>query len=52
VLSLTPSTEQIALVPLVLIPTTVVPLAVALHLLSLRKLVVTTTTLVATPVGA
>ena len=54
VLSLTPSTEQIALLPLVLVPTTVVPLAVALHLLSLSKLVVTTkkTTLVATPVGA
>jgi hypothetical protein len=52
-LSLTPSTEQIALLPLVLVPTTVVPLAVALHLLSLRKLVSTTaTTLVATPVGA
>ena len=53
-LSLTPSTEQIALLPLVLVPTTVVPLAVALHLLSLSKLVVTTkkTTLVATPVGA
>jgi hypothetical protein len=40
VLSLSPSTEQIALLPLVLIPTTVVPLAVALHLLSLRKLAV------------
>lgn len=53
VLSLTPSTEQIALLPLVLIPTTVVPLAVALHLLSLRKLVATTqATLVATLVGA
>src|SRR6202051_3195241 len=52
-LSLTPSTEQIALLPLVLVPTTVVPLAVALHLLSLRKLVSTTATpLVATPVGA
>jgi hypothetical protein len=52
-LSLTPSTEQIALLPLVLVPTTVVPLAVALHLLSLRKLVSTTaTTLVVTPVGA
>src|ERR1700758_3610848 len=41
VLSTSPSTEQIALLPLVLIPTTVVPLAVALHLLSLRKLAVT-----------
>jgi hypothetical protein len=38
VLSLSPSTEQISLLPLVLIPTTVVPLAAALHLLSLRKL--------------
>ncbi|MBV8929067.1 MAG: hypothetical protein JO152_08085, partial [Mycobacteriaceae bacterium] len=32
------STEAISLLPLVLIPTTVVPLAAALHLLSLRKL--------------
>lgn len=38
VLTLSPSTEQIALLPLVLIPTTVVPLAVALHVLSLRKI--------------
>jgi len=57
VLSLSPSTEQIALLPLVLIPTTVVPLAVALHLLSLRKLVVTAQstsvpTTVPTTVGA
>jgi len=41
VLSVSPSTEQIALLPVVLIPTTVVPLAVALHLLSLRKIAVT-----------
>jgi hypothetical protein len=53
VLSLTPSTEQIAVLPLVLIPTTVVPLAVSLHLLSLGKLVVIRQpSLVATPVGA
>jgi hypothetical protein len=41
VLSLSPSTEQIALLPVVLIPTTVVPLAVALHVLSLRELAMT-----------
>jgi hypothetical protein len=58
-LSLSPSTEQIALLPLVLIPTTVVPLAVALHLLSLRKIAVTRkpavstkSTSVPTPIGA
>ncbi|WP_418001785.1 hypothetical protein ACNO8X_15965 [Mycobacterium sp. PDNC021] len=38
VLQLSPSTEQIALLPLVLIPTTLVPLAAALHIVSLRKL--------------
>jgi len=38
VLFVTPSTESIALLPLVLIPTTVVPLAAALHLMSLAKL--------------
>jgi hypothetical protein len=37
-LVVSPSTEAISLLPLVLVPTTVVPLAVALHLLSLRKL--------------
>jgi hypothetical protein len=37
-LVVSPSTEAISLLPLVLIPTTVVPLAVALHLLSLWKL--------------
>ena len=59
VLSLSPSTAQIGLLPLVLIPTTVVPLAVALHVLSLRKLAVTRTlaattgsSSIATPVGA
>ena len=58
-LSLSPSTAQIGLLPLVLIPTTVVPLAVALHVLSLRKLAVTRTlaattgsSSIATPVGA
>lgn len=38
ILQLSPSTEQIALLPLVLIPTTLVPLAAALHIVSLRKL--------------
>jgi hypothetical protein len=53
VLSLSPSTEQIALLPLVLIPTTVVPLAAALHVLSLRKIAVGTKPASApTPVGA
>lgn len=58
VLSLSPSTEQIALLPLVLIPTTVVPLAAALHILSLRTIVTskrmagTESADVATPVGA
>ena len=37
-LSVSPSTEGVTMLPLVLIPTTVVPLAVALHLLSLRQL--------------
>ncbi|MCW2559142.1 MAG: hypothetical protein JWP55_3106 [Mycobacterium sp.] len=37
-LVVSPSTEAISLLPLVLVPTTVVPLAAALHLLSLRKL--------------
>jgi hypothetical protein len=53
VLSTSPSTEPIALLPLVLIPTTVVPLAAALHVLSLRKLAVTAqSTSVPTLVGA
>ncbi|HCT79131.1 MAG TPA: hypothetical protein DGT23_21755 [Micromonosporaceae bacterium] len=36
----TPSTLEISLLPLVLIPTTAVPLALALHVVSLRKLAV------------
>jgi hypothetical protein len=59
VLPLSPSTEQIALLPLVLILTTVVPLAAALHVLSLRKIAVTRkltpgteSTAIATPAGA
>jgi hypothetical protein len=35
-----PTTEAISLLPLALIPATVVPLVSALHLLSLRKLMV------------
>jgi hypothetical protein len=51
-LVVSPSTEAISLLPLVLIPTTIVPLAVALHVLSLRKLrVAAQTETVATPVG-
>jgi hypothetical protein len=47
-----PSTESISLLPLVLIPTTVVPLAAALHLQSLRKLGVTRkTATVPSPLG-
>lgn len=38
VLALSPTTDQLALLPLVLIPITVVPLAAGLHLLSLRRL--------------
>jgi hypothetical protein len=37
-LHMTPSTEAVALLPLALIPTTAVPLAIALHLVSLRRL--------------
>jgi hypothetical protein len=37
-LSVTPSTEAVATLPLVLIPGTVVPLAVALHVISLPRL--------------
>lgn len=37
-LELTPSTEPMSLLPLALIPTVAVPLAVALHLVSLRRL--------------
>jgi hypothetical protein len=39
-LLVSPTTEAISLLPLALIPATVVPLASALHLLSLRKLMV------------
>jgi len=39
-LIVSPSTEAISLLPLALIPATVVPLAAALHLLSLRRLTV------------
>jgi hypothetical protein len=38
-LVVSPSTEAISLLPLALIPATVVPLAAALHLLSLRRLI-------------
>jgi hypothetical protein len=52
-LVVSPSTEAISLLPLVLIPTTIVPLAVALHVLSLRKLrVAVGTATVTTPVGS
>lgn len=48
-----PTTEAISLLPLALIPTTVVPLAAALHLLSLWKLSVRGETKnVVTPVGS
>jgi hypothetical protein len=36
----TPSTVAVSVLPLVLIPTTAVPLALALHVISLRKLAV------------
>jgi hypothetical protein len=42
-LLVSPTTEAISLLPLALIPATVVPLASALHLLSLRKLMVART---------
>lgn len=52
-LVVSPSTEAISLLPLVLIPTTVVPLVTALHLVSLRKLrAATASGTVATPVGS
>lgn len=38
ILDVTPSTAEVALLPLVLIPTTAVPLAMALHLVSLVRL--------------
>jgi hypothetical protein len=40
VLDVTPSTDIVAALPLVLIPTTAVPLAIALHVVSLRRLAV------------
>ena len=40
VLDVTPSTDILAGLPLVLIPTTAVPLAIALHIVSLRRLAV------------
>jgi hypothetical protein len=40
VLDVNPSTDNLAALPLVLIPTTAVPLAIALHLVSLRRLAV------------
>jgi hypothetical protein len=52
-LLVSPSTEAISLLPLALIPATVVPLASALHLLSLRRLMVAgTTSAVAETVGS
>lgn len=52
-LQLSPSTAQIALLPLVLVPTTLVPLATALHIVSLRKLpAITPATTASIPVGA
>jgi hypothetical protein len=37
-LEVTPSTEPLSLLPLALVPTVAVPLAIALHLVSLRRL--------------
>jgi hypothetical protein len=37
-LDVTPSTEALALLPLALVPTTAVPLAIALHIVSLQRL--------------
>jgi hypothetical protein len=37
-LDVTPSTEPLALLPLALVPTVAVPLAIALHIVSLRRL--------------
>jgi hypothetical protein len=52
-LFVSPSTEAISLLPLALIPATVIPLAAALHLLSLQKLrVASMTPAVAEPVGS
>jgi hypothetical protein len=38
VVEVTPSTALLCLLPLALVPTTAVPLAVALHIVSLRRL--------------
>jgi hypothetical protein len=52
-LIVSPTTEAISLLPLALIPATVVPLATALHLLSLRRLMVAGTVQAsAHPVGS
>jgi hypothetical protein len=52
-LIVSPSTAAIALLPIVLIPTTIVPLVTALHILSLRKLrAAAKPEIVATPVGS
>lgn len=51
-LFVTPSTEAIALLPLVLIPTTIVPLAAALHVISLAKLRTAGAATVATAAGS
>ncbi|MGA9489838.1 MAG: hypothetical protein WBV80_06240 [Mycobacterium sp.] len=51
-LSVSPSTEAISLLPLALIPATVVPLAAALHLLSLQKLRTAEKNPIATLVGS
>jgi hypothetical protein len=52
-LVVSPSTEAISLLPLVLIPTTIVPLVTALHLVSLRKLsAAAASETIATPVGS
>jgi hypothetical protein len=37
-LEVTPTTEALSLLPLVLVPTTAVPLAIALHIVALRRL--------------
>jgi hypothetical protein len=37
-LDVTPSTEPLALLPLALVPTVAVPLTIALHIMSLRRL--------------
>jgi hypothetical protein len=51
VLAATPSTQALTLLPLALTPTTVVPMAMALHMVSLARLRATTRA-VAAPVPA